>query len=398
MDRPHGSGSYDVGLVRSPFPRPSEAERRLAVQVLLHGPITRAELAERLDRSAASITRLAKPLVASGVLIECEPVIHGRARPQVPLDVDPDRAHVLGVNVATRLVTCTLTDLRGNPIESRRFETGSTSPREVVDAVTAALPTTVRVDAIGIGLGGNTSDARTVERAHLLGWHDVRLADLVEEHTGIPAIIGNDVECLTFGESWFGAARDRSDFNVVTVGSGIGFCAVRSGTLVRGRDAGRVLGTLKLTDVDGTTLPGAQFLENLALVDLFQQAGGRPGVGAGQILRLDGAGDPAAVQACTTRARRLGVLVATAAAFTLPTVTLVAGEGAATAQRHREAMLTGMASVRPHGLDLPQVVVLEHDRNRWSRGAAVLGIRALLGLEDDSPTTLHDEPMLRREG
>ena len=241
-------------LVSSPFPRPSGANRRLAVQVLLHGPISRGELAHHLNRSTASVSRLAKPLVEGGLLIEREPIIQGRSRPQVPLDVDPDRVHVVGVNVARGMVTMALTNLRGRPREVRQIPVDSTTPDAVVTAISTFTRTvSMPPDIAAVGIGGSTMDARTVTNSQLLGWHDVPLAQLVEDHTHIPVIVGNDVECLAFGESWFGSARDCPDFNTVTIGAGIGFCAVRSGTLVRGRDSGLVVGNLPLTDIDGTT-------------------------------------------------------------------------------------------------------------------------------------------------
>lgn len=382
-------------LVSSPFPRPSGANRRLAVQVLLHGPISRGELAHHLNRSTASVSRLAKPLVDSGLLIEREPIIQGRSRPQVPLDVDPDRVHVVGVNVARGMVTMALTNLRGRPREVRQIPVDSTTPDAVVTAISTFTRTvSMPPDIAAVGIGGSTMDARTVTNSQLLGWHDVPLAQLVEDHTHIPVIVGNDVECLAFGESWFGSARDCPDFNTVTIGAGIGFCAVRSGTLVRGRDSGLVVGNLPLTDIDGTTACASTFLGGPAMVERYERAGGHPNATALQVLQLDAAADPAAGKACAIRARRLGCLVGTAAAFTLPSLTLITGESADIALRHRDALEEGMRSVRPPDLDLPNVVICRHDRRLWARGAAVLGIRSVLGLEDDTPSTLRDEPML----
>ncbi|MBG6217069.1 putative ArsR family transcriptional regulator [Arthrobacter sp. CAN_A6] len=54
-----------------PLARHSTA-RSLAREVLIRGPISRAELAGRLDLSVASLTRLSKPLLASGFLRESE--------------------------------------------------------------------------------------------------------------------------------------------------------------------------------------------------------------------------------------------------------------------------------------------------------------------------------------
>ena len=46
------------------------ATRDVAMEVLLRGPLSRSELARRLDLSPASLTRLTKPLLDGGLLVE----------------------------------------------------------------------------------------------------------------------------------------------------------------------------------------------------------------------------------------------------------------------------------------------------------------------------------------
>ncbi|MGH3425789.1 MAG: MarR family transcriptional regulator, partial [Nocardioidaceae bacterium] len=46
------------------------AAHAVALEVLLHGPLPRSELARRLDLSPGSLTRLTKPLLAHGLLVE----------------------------------------------------------------------------------------------------------------------------------------------------------------------------------------------------------------------------------------------------------------------------------------------------------------------------------------
>ena len=52
----------------------SESESAVARAVLTHGPLSRRDLAARLDLSPASLTRLAKPLLERGLLIELDEV------------------------------------------------------------------------------------------------------------------------------------------------------------------------------------------------------------------------------------------------------------------------------------------------------------------------------------
>lgn len=365
-------------------PELTEPQRRLVLQVLLHGPLVRAELARRLNLSAASVTRLATPLLETGLIHQCEPVRRGASRPQVPLDMDPSQCHVLGVNLTAHHLTATWTDLRCNCVHRERITIDRPTPDRVVEVLTAAMRRTrPRPRVVGVALGGATPDGRTLSTAPFLGWRDVPLAEMVEASCGVPTVIGNDVEALTLGEGWFGAARGIADYSVVTVGAGVGFCTVRSGRLLRGRDAGRSVGALVWADpVEGGAWRGQDFICDEAMAQRFRVLSGQDATPE-EVVRLARAQDPAALAVTRTWARRAGVLVATGAAFTLPELTVLTGERAHVAADHPDDFAAGMAAVRDPDLPLPRVEVLPHDRYLWARGAAVLAVRQLLGVETD---------------
>ena len=59
----------------------SPGERSVAIEVLVNGPLSRTELARRLDLSAGSLTRLTKPLIVA---------VEHSLDPDGLDDVDPD--------------------------------------------------------------------------------------------------------------------------------------------------------------------------------------------------------------------------------------------------------------------------------------------------------------------
>ena len=70
----------------------------IALEVLLDGPLPRIELARRLELSPGSLTRLSKPLLDTGLLVEtdsvCDPVSGRWTR---PLHVDESVHAFVGV-------------------------------------------------------------------------------------------------------------------------------------------------------------------------------------------------------------------------------------------------------------------------------------------------------------
>lgn len=277
----------------------------------------------------ASSARVVRELVDAGLLVERAPVISGRSRPTVPIDLESGSAHVLGVNVTATHLNAGLFDIRGNLLTSQRFRVDGRDADAVVDAV-ATLAKETDATRIGIGLGGDTTDGRTVSSAGLLQWGPTPLAQCVEEATGLPCSIGNDVEALTLGEGWFGVARDTDNFLILTIGAGIGFASVRAGQIVRGRDGGQLVGWIRLTDpADETTALAQDFLSNESLLDYYRQLSDpEPALSTPRELKVASRqGDHSASEAAQVWARRTGILAATAAAFTFPDTVFIMGEG-----------------------------------------------------------------------
>lgn len=52
------------------WPPLTPGERSVAIEVLVHGPLSRSEIARRLGLSPGSLTRLTKPLIEQRLLVE----------------------------------------------------------------------------------------------------------------------------------------------------------------------------------------------------------------------------------------------------------------------------------------------------------------------------------------
>src|SRR5690606_16126307 len=139
-----------------------------AREVLVHGPIARAELARRLGLSPASLSRLSKPFLDRGIFVEGPELTEGSVgRPVKPLDVRVDVRRFVGIKLTGEAALGVSTDLRAS--EHGRAQAGFTDTsldavvhavREVVDAL-GPEP----VAAVGISLGGNVLESGLVQRA-----------------------------------------------------------------------------------------------------------------------------------------------------------------------------------------------------------------------------------------
>lgn len=107
---------------------------------------------------------------------------------------------------------------------------------------------------IGAGVPGHlNAETGTVLRAPNLGWYDVQLGSLLEEHWGVPVVIDNDVRMYAWGEYAAGAAVGCHNFICVTLGTGLAAGVVMNGGLIRG--AHSYAGEIGHDPVEGNDLP-----------------------------------------------------------------------------------------------------------------------------------------------
>ncbi|MEU5635506.1 ROK family transcriptional regulator [Streptomyces rishiriensis] len=369
----------------------SAGERSVAIEVLVHGPLSRTDLARRLGLSAGSLTRLTKPLIESGLLVEA-PEAGGaggtrQGRPSQPLDVVAGARSFLGFKITEDTVYGVVTTLRSEVIARRDRPLASRDPAEVVGVLGETADELARAHpglaGIGIGVGGLVRDRAVVADSPFLGWRDVPLAALVEERTGLPVVVENDVAALVEAETWFGAGRGLDRFVVLTIGAGIGYGLVLGGRRVPCAQEDRGFGRHWILDPAGPLTPDGERGSAVSLLTIpsiryqVQAATGRERTYE-EILALAADGEPMPARVVDEAARALGVLVAQIANFVMPQKILLAGEGVGLMD---VGGATLEAAIRAHRHPLAAPVTLEtkvSDFHDWARGAAVPAIQVLV--------------------
>jgi predicted NBD/HSP70 family sugar kinase len=367
-----GSGALD-GLARE-----------LALTVLVHGPLSRRDLAERLDVSPATLTRLSAPLVDRGLLVAADEPVAGRlGRPARPLDIAADAHSFIGVKVSGDSVHAVRTNLRAEIQSSSEAPLTSQEPQDVLATIEALIPAlgpVSEISGLGISLGGSTPDHRVVTRAPFLHWKDVPLAELAESALGLPAVIENDLTALTVAEEWFGDGRDIDSFAIVTIGAGVGYGLVMHRRLVTSPDAGVGLVGHFPVDPDGPWCAEghrgcADTMLSISGVEAQASLALRHGVTYAEVMELASDGDPAARAIVHASGLALGRLVASIANLTMCRRIFLTGEGVRLAEVGLESVLEGIARDRDPNASPVDLVVQPDDSDLWARGAAAVAIQ-----------------------
>lgn len=365
----------------------SDSGRELAREVLIHGPISRAELGRRLGLSPASLTRLSKPFLDRGLFVETAELQGATGRPAKPLDVNVDARRFVGIKLTGESALGVLTDLRAS--EVRRAE--RRLPGHGLDAVVAELAALVdelrdgsRISGVGISIGGNVAGERVVTRAPFLGWRNVALAELAEQAVGIPVTVENDVTALTTAEQWFGEVRGTPSFAVVTIGAGVGYGLVVHDRVVVTPDSGLGLGGHLPLDpngprcLDGHAGCSSAMLSIPSISAQFGIALGRE-VAYEDVLAAASAGHPLAVAITNAGGRALGRMMATIANIAMVDTIVLSGEGIALWNIAGDVAMASLAADRDPEASPVAVQVDDAGFVSWARGAAAVAIQAALG-------------------
>jgi predicted NBD/HSP70 family sugar kinase len=381
-----------VRIATPPWTPDSGPTRSVALEVLINGPISRSEIARRLELSPGSLTRLSTPLIESGLLVEVE---NGEradvrtGRPSKPLDVVPNSRHFIGMKLTGEEILAVTTDLRANVLSSKSMPLSSREPDFVAGAIASLAQELAEnvpeVTALGIGIGGLVANHSDVASAPFLEWKDVPLGSMLENLTGIPTVVENDVVAFTESEHWFGAGRGLDRFAVLTLGVGIGYGLVIHNDIVVDADSGIGLVGHWPLDPYGPLCPSGHrgcarsVLTQSAIIQAVSAALQRT-VTYEEALDLAADNEPAARRVVDDAGRGLGRLLAAVANLAAPEQIILGGEGVRLVDVAAEAIQEGINADRdPRAKELT-LVTTPGDNTEWCRGAAVIAIqRYVLG-------------------
>jgi predicted NBD/HSP70 family sugar kinase len=225
---------------------PSSEHTKSAILDLIRssGIVSRIELVEMSGLTAASITRVVKSLIESGLVIETGfGDSTGGKRPTL-LELNRTARYAVGISLDDARLTYVATDLGGRMVGrlvSRGIE--QQSPSTVIARVADELATLLRElqinvdDVVGVGLAGAGLDIRNgAERASLAAeeWETFAVQEALESASGLAVVRENDAACAALGQFWVGRIPATQDFAALYMATGFGCGIVAHGTLARG--------------------------------------------------------------------------------------------------------------------------------------------------------------------
>ncbi|PZF26501.1 ROK family transcriptional regulator [Curtobacterium sp. MCPF17_051] len=363
---------------------------RLALrEILIHGVLSRAEIARSLGLSRASLTRAMRILVSQRLVVEVGTDVRGATgRPSELLQVSSGQWEFLGVKLTKDRLYAAVTDLGGRVLALHEEGIDDTAAEPLAEQITAVLERLLvahpAICAIGVSLPGDVivrEGESVVAGSVFLGWHEVPFAQMLEERTGIATFTANDVHALTAKEHWFGAGAGRGSMVLVTVGEGIGLGLIANGQVSTGEHGrlGRIGHLPVLGGGPDCGLGHAGCASSYLPSPVIVRNAGHEGKTYDQVVELARDGDEGALAAFEDAGRALGVLLATAVHIADPAAIVLTGDGLPVYDLARATVDESMrAALAPYNEPVT-VEVQPFEFSEWARAGAVLAIRRLLG-------------------
>lgn len=224
----------------------SETARNINRRIVLdlirtRQPISRADLARLSGLQRSTISIIADQLVAEQWITEGAFGHLPRGRNPRFLNLNVERAGVIGINVRPSVTTIALANMNAQFVAQESFPTSET-PEEFLETLTKRTDAIIRahshifIEGIGISVPGRVnSETKRLTFAPNLGWHDIDIKTPLEAATNLSVEIENAANACALAEIWFEPRSEGvHDLIALTISEGIGTGIVTNGQLLRG--------------------------------------------------------------------------------------------------------------------------------------------------------------------
>lgn len=227
------------------------------------GPTSRVRLSELTGLSPTTVGKVVAPLVERGLLRESVVRSRGAGRPAMALIPIPEAVTMCGVQIGAGGMRIGLADAayEVRAFESLRFDVGD-DPDQVIRRACEVARRLIR-DAggstcvgVGVGVPGPVdADLRRLDIGIPLAWHGgiqdawrhVSIADLFEQHLGLPTVVDHNVRSMALAESRY-HTHTAETLAYLNLDAGVGIAVSVRGQVFRGGGGESYLGHTRVAE------------------------------------------------------------------------------------------------------------------------------------------------------
>lgn len=365
--------------------------------IFRHGRLSRAQLARQLNLNRSSSGHIVSELTTNGLVrehVESKSDLSESARagrPGVSLELIPDAAFFLGVEIGVEHITALRIDLNTDicayvvePFDGRSVDVAEAVKRAVEIAfqdISSSL--SERCRGFGLSAPAQMDQRGHVNNAPLLGWRDVNLAAVVKEAipSGMPVMVENDANAFALGEAYTQHDNRAAVTLFLVIESGVGGGIVIDGKLFRGGHglAGEI-GHMLVPDEEGRELEVLVGLDQL--LSRHREVTGNSDTSLADFIADVRDRSPMAVTIAEDWSRHLAFAIVQACRTIDPDRLVLGGSVAALYPLVATRVKVHAESFQSVAFPLPQIVVHESAQTGAAFGAACLLHQRFLSVEN----------------
>ncbi len=214
---------------------PTHNQRLILDLVRTRGPISRADIVRLSNLTFPSVSRIVGELIERDLIAEKRQRRGGMGKPPTELELNPESAYSIGINLDNDCLTGVLVDLSGKVLAQTGTPLQDSSPKTVQPLMLATIDTLLGAQDVPqrllLGLGASLpvplhTDKVNVGTSASLDefdeWQNLSLASALAQHVGCPVLLENNATAAAIAERWYGVGRDIHDFLFVFLAAGLG--------------------------------------------------------------------------------------------------------------------------------------------------------------------------------
>ncbi|MBM6630024.1 ROK family transcriptional regulator [Mammaliicoccus vitulinus] len=209
-----------------------------------HGPISRVEIANRIELSRPSVSEIVSILIEEQWIEEKPSEIKVRGRQPIPLDINKEKKVIVGLEIGAYATTVIVCNLKAEILYEMQIEMNThKEPDQMIECLGQQINSITQtykekekeVLGIGVGMHGlvDTEKGKNIFAPNL-GWRNVEIQTILENITQLKVLIDNDCNSAALAEMWFGQGKDESNFISVIVDYGVGASIINGGSIFKG--------------------------------------------------------------------------------------------------------------------------------------------------------------------
>ncbi len=223
-----------------------DINRRIALNLIReHQPISRADLARRMNVTRGVVSVLVQELIDRELIYEGATGETMRGRKPTFLHLRTQDRLAIAVDIRFSKTYLMLSDFSGRQLALETFDTIFSIPEFIKD-LAARIRRTLKIqgykascEGVGVVVPGMVDHITgRILNAPTLGWRGVEIREWLAAATGLPVQIENSGRACALAQLWLerGESTGPHSFVYISVSDGVGLGIVVNGELLRGRD------------------------------------------------------------------------------------------------------------------------------------------------------------------